>query len=810
MGVGIAFGQHFPLLLFGFWICALLVAASLSIVVVWLTRNRIVSLRRLAFAVSVGLACLAVGGLRMSAWQEVASNDVVHLADVAEAHEDSTGDATITLWGRVDEPPEDLEYGTRFILAVDSAARTSSSQAVAGRVQILLGKSRYGESAVFPELRLGDRIEVSGDLRSVPRKRNPADFDYGAYLLRRGVGGTMSIYEAGGIAFLGAEAGPIDDLVSASRRHVRKSIHRFVRNEDNQAVLFALILADRRGIDTETRATFAETGLMHLLAVSGLHVLLVGLLLYQLLKPILGRLRFSWWQAEVIRAVITLAVLLLYLLVTGGTVSVQRAFIMTAVWISATLLQRQTDALNTLGVAAAIILLLRPAALFDVGFQLSFAAVGALVTLTPLMSSHLPETWRRRSPVRWALNMTVVSIAATLGTAPVLLYHFGRVPLAGLVLNLAAIPATAVALFGGLFTVLLAWAHPLADAFAAVAELGSAGLLMASRTGAQHLGWAIVNGFIREGWMVWSMVLGLGALALWKRSRTRWALVICAFSCFASSLWLGIAREDTAPELDVVFLDVGQGDATLIGLPNGRHLLVDAGIRDPYTDQGARTVLPHLRRYGIKRLDAVVLTHADADHYGGVFSLLDEIEIGTLVHNGHQKENEFWQAVLHRADSLHLSQRMVHAGDTLALDPSVRVRVLHPANPPESWEDGNDGSVVLRLEYGTTSFLLTGDVEVYGEQEILSRYEDLIASTVVKVAHHGSRTSSSAIFVDAASDSSTTHAVVSVARRNRYGLPNDEPLARWNSTNANVLQTALEGAIWFRSDGQRIERVDWQ
>ena len=810
LAVGIVLAARFSSLPFGVWAGLLTAAIGVALIAGFISRRRLVSLKRLTLAIVVGFAATSVGGLRMSVWQHLLENDITFLAAAAEAHEDSTGEATITLWGHIDKPPESLTYGTRFVLAVDSAARSAGSQIVRGRVQVLLGKSRYGASAVFPELHTGDRVEVTGDLRPVPQKRNPADFDYGAFLQRRGIHGTMGIYEAGAIAFLGSDAGPMDALVTTSRRHVRRSIHRFVRGEGNRAVLFALILADRRGIDSETLTTFVETGLMHLLAVSGLHVLLVGLLLYQLLKPVLGRLRLSWKHIEFTRAAFTLILLLFYLLITGGTVSVQRAFIMTAVWIGATLLQRQSDALNTLGVAAVIILLIRPAALFDVGFQLSFAAVGALVTLTPLMNHRIPEAWQRQPVVRWVLSMTVVSIAATLGTAPVLLYHFGRVPLAGLLLNLAAIPATAVALFGGLFTVVFAWFPVVADTFAAVAELGAAGLLITSRTGAQHLGWALVEGFVREGWLVMSMVLGLGALALWKRPRTRWVLVAGGLSCLAVSLWMGVARGDAIPHLDVIFLDVGQGDATLISLPNGRHLLVDAGLRDPYTDQGMRTVLPHLRRYGIRRLDAVVLTHADADHYGGVFSVMEEVEVGQLIYNGHQKENSFWLSVLHTADSLGVPLHIVQAGDTLALDPNVRIRILHPTETPAPFEDGNDASVVLYLEYGATSFLLTGDVEALGESEMVARYGNLLAANVVKVAHHGSRTSSTEAFVQAASDSSTVYAIISVARRNRYGLPNEEPLAHWQATSAEVLQTSREGAVWLRSDGERIERVHWR
>jgi competence protein ComEC len=805
VGVGIALADRgVP---FAGWAGLIAACAAGAAVASWATRRRIVALRGLVFALAAALAAVAAGGLRYAAWAALPPDHLTHAVAAA------SDELEVTLWGHVASPPEALPYGTRFLLAADSA-RGAAVAPVRGQVQVLLGRPRYlreGERRpVYPALVPGDRVRLDAALRPLPVRRNPADFDYGAYLRRQDVHATAAVYDDRAITFLGPDAGPLTRLVNEARERVTRALARFTRSDDARAVLAALILADRSGIEQETRQAFARTGLTHLLSVSGLHVFFVGLVLYRLLKPLLGRLGLRWRAMELTRAALTLAVLVLYMLLAGSQVPVQRAVVMTAVWISATVLQRPSDSLNTLGVAAVVVLLLRPAALFDVGAQLSFAAVGALVALSPVLERPIPEAWRRRRGLRGLLRNGVATVAATLGTAPLVLYHFGQLPLSGLVLNLAAVPLTGAVLLAGLLCVVAAPLPFAADAFGAVAEGGCLLLLALSREGDVRMAWTLVEGYVRDPWLVGAFAFALVALALVRRPRARWGLSAGAVGCCALAVWGAVLRGDARPRLDAVFFDVGQGDAALLSFPNGRHVLVDAGLRDPYSDWGERVVVPHLRRYGVRRLDALVLTHPHADHVGGARAVMEAVPVGRLVHAGPEEDSELWRSLLYVADSLGVPQRVVSSGDTLALDPSVRLRVLAPEGPPPPWLDPNEGSVVLRVEHGATSFLLTGDAEAGTEAALAARYGGALASTVVKVGHHGSRTSSTEPFVAAASDPSTAFAVVSVGRRNRYGLPDEEPLARWAAAGAAVLQTAEEGAVWLRSDGREVRRVDWR
>ena len=800
VGVGIGVGRAAPDVSPLLWAAlggALVVALA---VYVGATRQRMVTLRPLALAATVLGVAVAVGAARDAGWRAEPPGGLARVAATVDTLADRP---ETTVWATLADVPRRSDWSIRFAADVDSLSLGASASPASGRVQVSLLHNE-GRS-VYPALRPGDRVRLAGRLEPLPTRRNPADMDYGAYLRRQGVVATVEVRDETGAVFLAPSRRPVTRAAEAVRRHVRKTLARYVASDTSRGLLLALLLADRSAIEAPTLDAFRETGLMHLLAVSGLHVGLVGLALYALLKPVLLRLHVRRRRVEAARAVVTLAVLAVYVVVAGASVSVVRAFVMVAVLIVGRAAERRVDSLNALGLAALALLVHRPSALFDVGFQLSFGAVAALVTITPILNGAVPERVRQSGAGWFVVGSVTTSLAATLGTAPALLAHFGRLPLGGLVLNLPAIPLTAVTLGSGLGCALAAPVPPLARAFGACADLTGRWLVVLTESGADTLGWATYDGFFEAPSALLACALGIGALALWHRPVARRRVALAAVASVAVGTWAGFARGDAAPTLDVVFLDVGQGDATLLSTPGGRHVLIDAGIRSPYSDEGARTVVPHLDRFGIGRLDVFVLTHADADHVGGALSVLASVPVGRLVTNGQPGDTDLWNRVLRLADSLGVPVQPVEAGDTLAVDPAVRIRVLGPS---ASRAGPNDASVVLRIEHGATRWLLTGDAEVAGESALVDRYGASLAVDVVKVGHHGSETSSTAGLVAAAG--APAFAVVSVARRNRYGLPDDAPLDRWRRVGAEVLLTSGEGAVWLRSDGREVERVRWR
>lgn len=769
-------------------------------------RHRLVSGLPLAATTVVALAVVCAGGARQSAFQTLPAPHVAHaVSDTAIAG---------VLYGHVADHPVVQPRQLRLTVAVDAWQPAAGPiRGVTGRVQATLW-APWGDSLRAPAVLHGDQVALQGTLEPLPRRRNPADFDYGAFLERQGVHAGFTIRDSAAVVVQGADRSWLDGLIVELRRYVRTHIARAVPTDDGQVLLTALVLGDRTALDPDTREQFRRTGLMHLLAVSGLHVLLVGMVLFQVLGPVLRRLRIPWQGAEAGRAVLTLTLLGLYMLVAGASVSVVRAVLMATLLIGGLLLQRSAHTLNTLGVAAVVLLLVRPTQLFDVGFQLSFTAVAAIVTLQPRLRELLPPAWLERPWVRASLLNVVVSVGAVLGTLPVLLYHFGYTSWAGIVLNLAAIPLTAGTLLAGLLALAVGGVSAVAaQAFGASADLCARLLLWITAQGDAWLGFLAIDRFVTAPLGVAALIVGTLALAQWPRPRNRWRLIGAALFCLVLTAWWPVIQHDRSPQLELLFFDVGHGDAALVRLPGGHTLLVDAGVRDRFVDHGQRTLLPHLRRAGIRTIDTVIISHPHADHFGGLSTLLRSVPVGRVLHNGQTYPSDLFEEKMAVLDSLRIPHASLAAGDTLYLDPSVRIDVLAPEpDHPFDHTQANDASVVFRLRYGQVRVLFAGDAEKDAEGFLVSRYDSLLQSDIVKVGHHGSRTSSTEAFVEAVSRDAMQGAlaVISVGGGRRYGLPNQEVLDRWQAHETEVMITRDVGAVWLSTDGTEVRSVEWR
>ena len=806
LACGIAGATFVPAEGLAFWLAVGGLGGVLILVSLYREERRMVSMAPLVRTAGIALLAGGIGGAAQEEYQHLPSRHVLSVADTLRALK-----TEVMLAGRVQGPPERTASGLRFTLEADHLAHVGASARVDGLVRVGVWRSAYADStAPFPAVHEGDRVRVSGTLEPAPRPRNPADFDYGAYLKRRGIHAVLNAYEAAAVTPIGEEKRWPTSAVVRARTHIRTQLAYWMPSEAPRAVLKALLLGDRSSIENATQDQFARTGLMHLLAVSGLHVLLVGMVVYRLLRPFLLRMGLRWRAVEIARAAVTMSILLLFMLITGSRPSVVRAVVMASLFIGGTVLQRSVASLNTLGVAALVLLLTRPPALFDAGFQLSFAAVGAIVVFVPRLNAAIPDRWMEIPLAKAGSDLMAATVAATIGTAPVLLHHFGGVPLAGLALNIVAIPTTFLLMAAGLALVVTGgWAATLGGAFGAAADLLAQSLLTIASVGDALLPWSYLQLPSATLWVTGTVTLGIISAAQWSRVQLRWKWVIATLSVATLGAWMALA-DRAVPRVDVLFFDVGHGDAALVTLPNGRHLLVDAGPWSPYRDAGKQTLLPHLRHAGITRLDAVVVTHADSDHIGGLPALLRAVSVGTVLHNGQTSDTNLFDEVVHLTDSLGIPYQSVEAGYTLELDPTVHMQVLAPVSSARTLGD-NNASVVLRLVYGTTSFLLTGDIEAETESTLVEAVGRDLASDVVKIPHHGSRTSSTPSFVvHATRPDSSSRAVASVSRTGRFGLPDATVVERWEKHVREVQITGTSGAIWFQSDGKNIQMVEWQ
>lgn len=674
----------------------------------------------------------------------------------------------------------------------------SVPEALGGRLRFRLrtpdGGSLDAFSARSPwPLALGDRVRFRAELRSPPPARNPGGRDVAGRLAAAGV--ELQAFAVGPAVRL-ERPSPLARLERARERFAKAASRALPPRE--AGLVRAIATGDRAALDPVTAASFARSGLAHVIAVSGLHLVVIAWGLERLLRALLLRIDAVASRVEPRRAsaAALLPVTALYALATGAGVPVLRAAIAVGVAAAGVLLDREARAANVLALAALVLLAAEPAAALDPSLQLTFAAVGGLVLWAGRFRRALPfpaprrGTWRARL-LEPLLAGACATVAASLATAPVLAVHFRQLPLLGVLANVAGIP------IGSALTV----AGTVAAAVASATPAGAVPLLAAARPLASAL-IALSDAAAGPRWGALAVaspgLLGAAGFAAAAVAAThlRGARRLAAAAGAAACLLLpGPVRAAAARHrggLEVIFVSVGQGDAAVLRLPDGSTVLVDAGgAPDGGADPGARDVVPLLRDLGVSRLAAVFVSHPHPDHVLGLAAVVEAFPADLVFSNGDPGDGAAREVLAGlRPVPLAPGDGWARAG--------VRFDVLGGARealPP------NDASLVLRVSFGATSFLFPGDLEDAGEAASVARGG--LGADVVKIPHHGSRRSSSAAFTAAVRP---RVAVASVGLRNRYGFPHAEALARWRAAGAEVLRTD-EGAVRLLSDGRRVRRA---
>ncbi len=572
-----------------------------------------------------------------------------------------------------------------------------------------------------------------------------------------------------------------------SRRRARERV-RELYGEDHP-LPSALLLADTEGLTPEIRQRFADAGLIHVLAISGLHIGLVAGSIELLARA----LRVPRRAAGAVAAVGALA----YVGLLGFPPAALRSGSMLAAIALCRLRQRPTSPWAVLAVGAAIPLLSGVLVAASLGYQLSVVGVAAL-----LAASALCRRWRSVADVRgWRgslLRAMLASTAATAASAPIVAWHFGRLSLVGPLANIVASPV--IAFLQPLLFLALALspvkpaaalaadaARPVLRLFDGVAA-SAAALPGASIPVAPTLAVAICLGLAMAALLVACVAIFPGR-----------ALVAAAVS-LALAIWLPIASVNSG-DLEIHMLDVGQGDALALRTPAGRWVLVDAGRIWRGGDAGQRTVLPYLRRRG-GALVSFILSHPHADHVGGAASVLATMRPVQFWDAGYPAGGEAYVQALAVSAKRSIGWQRVHPDDSLVID-GVVVRFLAPDS---AWAaglpDANSASTMAVVNYGEVRILLTGDAEAAEEDWLLARYgDDALSADILKVAHHGSRTSTTPAFLRAVRP---RLALVSVGTGNAYGHPAQDVVARLADAGASVLRTDQLGTIVVRTNGRSI------
>jgi competence protein ComEC len=555
----------------------------------------------------------------------------------------------------------------------------------------------------------------------------------------------------------------------------------------------SLLLARRDDLDPEVRQQFAAAGLAHMLAISGAHVgILAGAMLM-----VLRMLGASARLAPAGAAFATVA----YVAFLGAPSAAARAALQALLLLASRALQRPADPLSLIAGAAMTLLAARPLSLLDPGFQLSFTGVFALVAFREPLAVLLPERLPRS--IRQA---TAATLAASLATAPIAAWHFGIVSLIGPLANLLAAPIISAALPASALALVLGVVHRGAGAF-----LGTgAGVLLGGLRVVAHTA-------ARPAWgHVWVTSFGvtaalLGAVAALRlapapavrpgldpRARRRALrsrlLARSGAAAAVASLVLAVGPGGRGA-LEIHVIDVGQGDAIAIRTPRARWILIDTGPRTATFDAGRMRVAPYLLERGARRLEALILTHPDADHVGGAQWLWRAFDIRVVIDPAVPTGKDVYMDAMRAARERGTPWLAAREGREVRID-DVGIRILAPSDsfldrPHES----NDLSVVARLEYGSFGALLLGDAPTSVEDALVARYGPAMRAQLIKVGHHGSRTSTGDSLLAAARP---VLALIPVGRRNRYGHPAPDVVRRLELHGVRILRTDDGGSIEVR------------
>ena len=597
-----------------------------------------------------------------------------------------------------------------------------------------------------------------------------------------------------------------------------RSFHRFRRwlktrfdeylEPAETGLLLGLLAGDRSGIPEALRNDFQRSGLVHVLAISGFHVVLLAGMLMVFLKAT----RLPHKAASII-AIILLAV---YVPVTGGSPAVIRAVLMFAVPQLGTLLQRPANTLNSLGVALLCILLHSPTELWNTGFQLSAAATAGILVgnaYNPLRS--LPD-FLRRSKV-WnlleslAVAPTYVTLCATLATAPFLIHHFKTLSPMAWLGNIVVVPAISWGMQAGLFAAL----SPID--FVRETFCNAAGFFLRLASLLTRLLSDSAQASVTVGPFPPAILLLMGALfimlpACRKNLVARWYCVACALLFSGLFLFQGYARI-VSPSWSMTVIDVGQGDGILLQTPGGHNILVDAGDNDR-SDSGKDIIVPFLHHIGVQKLDALVITHPHKDHFGGAASIMRVFPVEELWTNecSRTADGIEWRDMIEEAADRKVPIREIRRGFTwkeaLFREDFFEIQAIHPkklSDPQKECRDLNEASITLHAKGLGHSALVTGDLTIAGEKQILNSVVN-IKSDVLKLGHHGSKTSSSAEFLAAVNPQV---AIISSGRRNRFRHPHKQITNRLDSLRIPYLNTAKNGTVTvtFYEDSIAVETM---
>ncbi len=688
----------------------------------------------------------------------------------------------------VKEHPDSVIWGE-----VTSSRDTEFSQTVCLKKTYLIYKSKkfpIKNVKVFlkekKEIPAGTYLMLSGKLEEVPLPCNPGEFN-------------SRQYYACHHTYYFLKKASVKKQISGKRVSVqllwdlREHLERILEETtgEDSPIFSAMVLGEKENLKEEVRFRYQMAGVIHILAISGLHISLLGMGLYEVLK--------KTGIGVSVSGIASLMIMVMYGVMTGGSVSAMRAIFMFLLAIGARILGRIYDLITALSLSAVMLLLESPAYLYDAGFLLSFGAVLGVAVVFPVM--------QKVTALKSKIGKSVLaSVSVQITTLPLMLWFYGEVSLAGVFMNLLVLPTVGIVLLSGVMAALTGTVSVVIGTAMAIPGRVVLGVYEKLSMCVCKVSFCTWTGGKPElyqvilYYMILLFFIGVSVFRVKKGKKDFGIWIISVFAVICAVLVIGRKKSDF---LEITCLDIGQGDAIAAQFPTGEVFVVDGGSSSK-KKIGQYQLLPFLRSRGISYIDAIFVSHTDEDHISGIRELLDymgkdliSLKAGNLILPEVLKKQEAWMELKELAEKAGVCVQTVNAGSVFSIGNGT-ISVLSPQKDATG-EDVNEDAIVFLLEYKEFQGLFTGDVGEKTEKEILSNLRDI---DFLKVGHHGSRYSSSMLFLEKILPEVS---VISCSDSNRYGHPSKETVERLERVGSQVEYTMKSGAVTVITDGYRIK-----
>jgi competence protein ComEC len=777
---------------------------------------------------------LAIGYISIQSWvvPDFPSQHVVRFADTHPWE----------IAGVIDTFPVKYPNRQKFILSIETLEGNKKSFPVTGKIRVTVS----GNSL---KLTRGDRVAFYSKIRSIRNFNNPGGFDYKRYMAFKKVWATAYVSEKRLTLLKKSTEKGIFGIIDDARSKISDFIEHTGAGKQ-QGVLKALIIGDRNSIPQDLREAFNKAGVGHILAISGLHIGIVATAAFLFFKWMLSHINLFLWNAWTKKGAVILSVVpvFVYGLLSGMSPSTQRAVIMVTVFLMAFLFESEYDPMNTLALAAMLILVVHPPSLFSISFQLSFTAVLSIIYgLSRVKNPWRSDSSRIKTISRFQIHKKMyyffmASFFAIIGTLPLVMFYFNQISLVGFLANFMIVPLIGFVVVP--LGLIAAFLYPL-TVFVASGCLKASAVVLSQALGIVNfladLPFAAVKTVTPTHFEICCFYLLLWAVLNLKRVQSKtpegpnkvqkaqhrvpivkrrmpWTIFLRKPATLVAVLVIFALSADACywlynrfwhDDLRVTMVDVGHGSAALLELPDGYNILIDGGgfSDNRVFDVGARIIAPLLWRKKIKTVDTLVLSHPNSDHLNGLIYIAEHFNVKNIWTNNEASKTFGYKKFMEVIEKNNIQMPGYKEIARFHDINGVCLEVLYPPvdfidrKKIENWRNINNNSLVIKVVFGSKSFLFPGDIKARAEGELVATAGDRLKSTVMMAPHHGSLSSSTEPFLEKVNPEVV---IISSRWKSRFGFPHPPVLKRYKGRGCRIFGTARHGAITMSTDGQAL------